>query len=37
MDLFATVTRFFQNGGVFMYPILAVLVLGIAITVSGAL
>jgi len=34
MDLFATVTRFFQNGGVFMYPILAVLVLGIAITIE---
>ncbi|MDR3416194.1 MAG: MotA/TolQ/ExbB proton channel family protein [Nevskia sp.] len=34
MDFFATVTRFFQNGGVFMYPILAVLVLGLAITIE---
>ena len=34
MDLFATVTRFFQNGGVFMYPILAVLVLGLAIAIE---
>ena len=34
MDLFATVTRFFQNGGVFMYPILALLILGLAITIE---
>jgi biopolymer transport protein ExbB/TolQ len=34
MDFIATVTRFFQNGGVFMYPILAVLVLGVAITIE---
>ena len=34
MDLFATVTRFFQNGGVFMYPILALLVLGLAIAIE---
>ncbi len=34
MDLFATVTRFFQNGGVFMYPILIILVLGVAIVID---
>jgi biopolymer transport protein ExbB/TolQ len=34
MDLLATVTRFFQNGGAFMYPILIVLVLGLAITIE---
>ena len=34
MDLFATVIRFFQNGGVFMYPILAIFALGIAIIIE---
>ncbi|MBL6749250.1 MAG: MotA/TolQ/ExbB proton channel family protein [Nevskia sp.] len=34
MDLVATLTRAFQNGGVFMYPIMAVLVLGLAITIE---
>jgi biopolymer transport protein ExbB len=34
MDFFANLIRFFQNGGVFMYPILAVLVLGLAITIE---
>jgi biopolymer transport protein ExbB/TolQ len=34
MDLVATVTRFFQNGGVFMYPILIILVLGLAIVID---
>ena len=34
MDFFATVIRYFQNGGVFMYPILVVLVLGLAIAIE---
>ena len=34
MDLIATVTRFFQNGGAFMYPILILLVLGVAIIIE---
>jgi biopolymer transport protein ExbB/TolQ len=34
MDLIATIARFFQNGGAFMYPILVVLVLGLAITLE---
>ncbi|GAC1621702.1 MAG: MotA/TolQ/ExbB proton channel family protein [Nevskia sp.] len=34
MEFFATVIRFFQNGGEFMYPILVVLALGLAITVE---
>lgn len=32
MNAFATVIRFFQEGGFFMYPILLVMVLGLAIT-----
>ncbi len=34
MEFFGTVIRFFQNGGEFMYPILVVLALGLAITVE---
>lgn len=34
MEFFATVIRFFQSGGEFMYPILVVAALGIAITVE---
>jgi biopolymer transport protein ExbB len=34
MDFFATLIRFFQNGGVFMYPILVLLVLGLAIAIE---
>lgn len=34
MDLIATVTRFFHNGGAFMYPILILLVLGLAIVIE---
>jgi len=34
MEFFATVIRFFQNGGEFMYPILIVLALGLAIAVE---
>jgi len=34
MDVFATVIRFFQNGGAFMYPILLVFALGLAIIIE---
>jgi biopolymer transport protein ExbB len=34
MDFFDTLILFFQHGGVFMYPILVVLVLGLAITIE---
>ena len=34
MDLFASIIRFFQNGGAFMYPILIVLGLGLAIAIE---
>jgi biopolymer transport protein ExbB/TolQ len=34
MDVIAPVARFFQNGGAFMYPILAVLILGLAIVID---
>ncbi len=34
MDLFATVIEFFQSGGVFMYPIVVVLALGVAIAIE---
>lgn len=34
MDFFSPVLRFFQNGGAFMYPILVVLVLGLAIAIE---
>lgn len=34
MEFFATVIRFFQNGGEFMYPIAIVLALGLAIAVE---
>jgi biopolymer transport protein ExbB len=34
MNLFATVARFFQDGGHFMYPIAVVLVIGLAISIE---
>lgn len=34
MDILDSILRFFQNGGVFMYPILIVLALGLAITIE---
>lgn len=34
MDLVALVIKFFQDGGAFMYPILAVMVLGLSIAVE---
>jgi biopolymer transport protein ExbB/TolQ len=34
MDAFGTIVRFFQEGGVFMYPIVLVLALGLAIAVE---
>lgn len=34
MDLFYTLIRFFQTGGVFMYPILLVLAVGLAIAIE---
>lgn len=34
MDFFTSVVKFFQDGGVFIYPIALVLVIGIAITVE---
>jgi biopolymer transport protein ExbB len=34
MDMFASVIGFFQNGGVFMYPIVVVLALGLAISLE---
>lgn len=34
MELFATIIRFFQSGGVFMYPIVVVLALGLAIALE---
>lgn len=37
MDFFDTVIRFFQNGGAFMYPILAVLAFGLAIIIERLL
>lgn len=37
MEFFATVLRFFQSGGAFMYPILVVLVIGLAIAIERAL
>jgi biopolymer transport protein ExbB len=37
MELFATVLRFFQSGGAFMYPILIVMIIGLAIAVERAL
>ena len=33
-DLLTTVIRFFQDGGPFMYPILGVLAIGLAITLE---
>ncbi len=34
MEFFSTVIRYFQAGGEFMYPILVVLVIGLAITIE---
>ncbi len=34
METYATIVRFFQEGGVFMYPIVAVLALGLAIALE---
>ena len=34
MDVYSTTVSFFQNGGVFMYPILLVLGLGLAVAVE---
>lgn len=34
MDFLVTLVRFFHNGGVFMYPILFILVIGVAIIVE---
>jgi biopolymer transport protein ExbB len=34
MDVFSSVVAFFQNGGVFMYPIVVVLALGVAISIE---
>ncbi|HKY90100.1 MAG TPA: MotA/TolQ/ExbB proton channel family protein [Nevskiaceae bacterium] len=34
MDLFSAIVRFFQHGGVFMYPIALVLALAVAITLE---
>ena len=34
MDIYSTFIQFFQSGGVFMYPIVAVLALGVAIAVE---
>ncbi|MEM7293987.1 MAG: hypothetical protein AAF420_11420 [Pseudomonadota bacterium] len=34
MDLFNSIISFFQSGGVFMYPIVLVLILGLAIAVE---
>lgn len=34
MDSFDTIIRFFQDGGVFMYPIMLVLALGVAIAIE---
>ena len=33
-DMFTTIIRFFQDGGTFMYPILVVLAIGLAITIE---
>lgn len=37
MNLIELAIRFFQNGGLFMYPIVAVLVLGVAISIERML
>lgn len=37
MNLFASLAHFFQSGGAFMYPILAVAVVGLAITIERVL
>ncbi|TAM11393.1 MAG: MotA/TolQ/ExbB proton channel family protein [Nevskiaceae bacterium] len=36
MNLFSTIAHFFQNGGIFMYPILVLLILGLAIIIERA-
>lgn len=33
-EMFTTVIRFFQDGGPFMYPIMLVLAIGLAITLE---
>jgi biopolymer transport protein ExbB len=37
MDMLITVLRFFQEGGAFMYPLLGVMILGLAIALERAL
>ncbi len=37
MEFFATVLRFFQSGGAFMYPIMVVMIIGLAIAAERAL
>ncbi len=34
MDVYTTLVKFFQEGGLFMYPIAAVLALGLAIALE---
>ena len=34
MDIYTTIVRFFQDGGLFMYPIVLVLALGLAIAIE---
>lgn len=34
MDIYSTIVSFFQSGGVFMYPIVVVLILGLAISIE---
>ena len=34
MDAYLTIVGFFQSGGLFMYPIVVVLALGLAITIE---
>lgn len=34
MEVFGTIVRFFQNGGLFMYPIVIILAIGIAIAIE---
>ena len=34
MEVFGTIVRFFQNGGLFMYPIVIILAIGLAIAIE---
>ena len=34
MDFFSSIAKFFQDGGLFIYPIALVLAIGVAITVE---